>query len=704
LGSRSLVRWLAMPAVLGALGAGAARPAMAGAPWWNPSWSTRRELQVSPGRSNVPGKDVAAVSFFHSGRARKDLRDIRVVSDKGATRHKVIQGGPGDFARIAFEIVPGAGTYWVYYGNEGARAADTSWKLQRGLLLETRRYRGGNPGSLRGMKDLVRRSAPKLGADFVGQVFHGFNLFGPSESYVSVYRGIINAPESGEYTWVTSSDDASFMFVGGRLVVQWPGWHGAAGRARHQKKSRLDKGLHDFEYHHVNGSGPAIAAAYWKTPSGNKIVPIPQSAFPSISRARAKSPEIRGQRFVADYAVEGVDETFVAERYLARYRFRNTAKGLLGARVEWDFGDGITATGPHADHVYLVDGDYTVKMKVRHSGGTTEVANRVRGQRLWRRQAERRLGPRREFLALISSYDLEKLAPKSLKALYVIYESTEKKLLLDSVARMAIRRAAEVGDDLYFDSVMLLQNSLRGEGKAEDAVAVLRQAEARLKSKKNLRAKVIREIGDVLFYYIGDLDGALKEYDKVVGRYQGLEDNIVRVTKIKIGDIYRKKGDYDRAAAGYRDAEKLRLYKHSDQMQRIRKGMLAHTVEEYLRRKELDEADKAISLLEWEFPMEKLEGRSSLLRARIALARKNLEEAAKQLDDFVKVAPKSEYAPECLFIAAGVHMKIGRPDIARKYFEHLATEHRDSEYSAPAADKLKELGGAAAPAPKEPGQ
>ncbi|MCW8133918.1 MAG: tetratricopeptide repeat protein [Planctomycetota bacterium] len=247
-----------------------------------------------------------------------------------------------------------------------------------------------------------------------------------------------------------------------------------------------------------------------------------------------------------------------------------------------------------------------------------------------------------------------------------------------------------MAEDYYYDQAMLLQSLLRDHKKDPDeALKVLDAAEERVKNNKNLRAKTLRERGDVYYFYKHDLDRALLEYDKVVGRYFGLEDNIVRVTKLRIGDIQRERGNYEKAAANYTDADRLRLTTYTLEQAPVRQGVIIHAAEDFLRRGLADEARKWVEIWEWEFPLERLRGQSTVMRARIALLDKNPEEARKQLEALAKVNPESQYAGEALFMLAELAGQAKDAEKARALLQEIVEKHPDSEFAPKAEEKLK---------------
>jgi tetratricopeptide (TPR) repeat protein len=323
-------------------------------------------------------------------------------------------------------------------------------------------------------------------------------------------------------------------------------------------------------------------------------------------------------------------------------------------------------------------------------GKTASVANRVRIERPWRHITKRGWESAARYASVVRGYDLSKIETASLEPLALLYKSVGAKYAEEQVLREVIGRGGDVDREVYFEAVLFVTHRLRGDDqKRAEVLSILDAAEKILMGKANLRARIIRERGDVYLYYEHDLERALGEYDKVVGRFaERLEDHIVRITKIRIGDIHRKKGDCERAEAAYRDAERFRLHGIRGNPA-VRRGILLHEAETELARGNYEEATKALDILEWEFPLEKLKGQTSVLRATVEIKRGNTAEALVQLDDLLRVAPRSNSAAEALYLAAGVERLLGRTAEAVRRYERLAKEYPDSPR---AADAVKIVG------------
>jgi tetratricopeptide (TPR) repeat protein len=675
--------------------------------WWNTAWKHRLWFEfpapASPAagraRGGAPGgeRGVGVVEFLDGGRTAPDGADLRVV---GMTRTPLAfrvlgRRDSDDRARVAFELAPGATHYALYFGNPRAKK-EKPLELTKGLLLETFEYRGGDPNNLAGMRDILKRAdGSPWGADFVPNVFHGHNPFGPSDRFVSRYTGRIMCPENGTYTFATSSDNASFLLVDGKLVVQWPGWHGAVRDARHNAKVGLRRGAHDFEYLHVNREDTSIAVAAWQPPSGRRIVRIPPKAFGEVARGKFVRAEVLGGRAMPHFEGGVAGECWFNRRYVYRAAFRDaTGDAPPNRKTWWDFGDGLAATGRAVEHVYVRPGVYEVTMTTTVLGRPYKVTNRVRVERLWRMQTKDVAEPPDRHARIVREYDFSKLDGKALETAGYLFKAAGDDEAKERLLREIVTRPGEVSQKIYFEAVVFLVKKWRASAAARpEALKLLDRAEAVLAKNVRLRARVHSERGDVLLFYEKDLDAALGEYDKVVGRFAGrLEDHVVRITKIRIGDIHRKKGDFEKARASYADAARFRLHGVRGDP-RVRRGLLIQVAEQELARRRPDAAAEALDILAWEFPLEKLRGPASVLRARSELARKNPAEALVQLDDLLRVAPDSNSAAEALFMAARIERKLGRTADAVRRYEQIVKNHKDSPRAADAKELLESVRG-----------
>ncbi len=252
---------------------------------------------------------IIVVEFLAHAEIRPDGRNVLVAArNRETVPYRVLQVGPGDFCRVAFQTVAGQSVYEVFYGGEPPRDELPPWTCHDGLLLETRQFRRCDLRSL----DSVRQAfeaAPPIGADYVEGVFHAANPCSlKREPFLSRYSGYLHLNEPGTYGFYTASRDCSFLLIDGKLIASAPGRHGPRRRAlpgsRHDV--RLAAGEHKFEYYHAASGPEAMMAADWEiNPSEKPRRPtkIPAEAFncaPGRTSARRQGKpqgRRRGARF-----------------------------------------------------------------------------------------------------------------------------------------------------------------------------------------------------------------------------------------------------------------------------------------------------------------------------------------------------------------------------------------------------------------------
>lgn len=84
--------------------------------------------------------------------------------------------------------------------------------------------------------------------------------------------GKMAIPEDGVYRFGTRSDDGSFVYIDGRLVVDNGGVHGAQMR---EGAIKLTRGFHDLEIRYFQQSGASEMSFFWVPPGGTQqLVPL----------------------------------------------------------------------------------------------------------------------------------------------------------------------------------------------------------------------------------------------------------------------------------------------------------------------------------------------------------------------------------------------------------------------------------------------
>ncbi|HEX4141972.1 MAG TPA: PKD domain-containing protein [Pirellulales bacterium] len=387
-------------ALLVLLAVAVARPATAADPAWHAAgWTQRAVVSVTQPEGQ---HDVAAVNVLHAGRAAAEGKDYRIFDSAGQpVPYEVTFHHPARDSWISFRTPPGQKEFAIYYGKSDApidpqRAmpeplgkgpphagpAAGGWIPRSGLLLTTMRRdrQADNPKSVPQMLALVAGSPGLEGAAYRTAIADSFNPFGDSDYSISVYRGWIEIPAAGNYGFCTASNEASFSFLDGKDLVHWPGRH-TEQRGKHGEYNasrELSAGPHYVEYLQEEVLLYQLAFLGYRPPGSAGFEGIPEAMFPLPRTVEVTRYEQADGKRGVTLRPELVDNVWPKDQsagQFTRYRFSaaagTAATDWQGWTLDWDFGDGITASGPSVEHVFLRNGDYPVKLTA--SSGDTRV-------------------------------------------------------------------------------------------------------------------------------------------------------------------------------------------------------------------------------------------------------------------------------------------------------------------------------------------
>jgi len=95
-----------------------------------------------------------------------------------------------------------------------------------------------------------------------------------ADNFALVYQTCYKVPASGTYTFYTSSDEGSKLFIDNQLVVANDGVHGVTQKSG---QINLTAGIHNIEIQYFEIEGGQQLAAMWVGPGGGSPVVIPAS-------------------------------------------------------------------------------------------------------------------------------------------------------------------------------------------------------------------------------------------------------------------------------------------------------------------------------------------------------------------------------------------------------------------------------------------
>lgn len=686
---------------------------------------------------------IIVVEFYHHGAITGDGRNVIVATGNELPPMKVLQLGPGDFCRLAFQTVSTRAPYEILYG--GAAFPDErrpAWTAEDGLLLETREYRECNLNSLESVRKAFE-AAKVIGADYVTGVQHAGNPFTLSPTpYFSKYSGFLNIPRTGTYGFFTSSQDCSFLLIDGKVVAEAPGRHPPTRWATPDTRRdvRLESGRHRFEYYHASTTEAGVAVAAWevdpKAPKPAAPTAIPPEVFRAsgIVRPQVGPPSAPDQRFLPDFSFRIVSDVPLPDNDipLIAVEFAEAGPSALAGspRIVWDFGDGQTAEGGKVGHVFLRPGIYPVKLSLIRAGRPFEITHRI--------QIERpRLKPQDKALTLddvmtvLEGYQPGKLNAPSLLQLVVAYLAKADQYLpppppntifvdeeqaaaakpqdaktlaqqrvkyqqmaLDAVKAAFSGPTGGEGEDAVWLQLAALGESLAREVfvDAATAVAIRQGCLARVRSPA-AKAECLVALADVSVNDMADANTTKTHLDEAERLLGGNAANspVNRVYQRVLGDYFAATGNSESAAAAYRRAEELAGSRRNEIERTAWRGAHSRSTEEFLQNEEWERAIHEIRLWQDEFPADVIEGYLPLLTAKYWAGRKRHDLVTALADRLLVVNPYSPYVEELLLLSARSDVARGQVDRAAATLDSLLKDYPGSPWVGEARQMLEKL-------------
>jgi tetratricopeptide (TPR) repeat protein len=617
------------------------------------------------------------------------------------------------YSILSFRATDTNRTYYVYSGNPGAaRAAEqvafdarlgagppqAPWVPRAGLVLTTlRRPEGANPMTSDEMAKLIAGSPTAYGARFQRRIADGYNPFGPSDMYMSVYRGWIRIPKAGRYEFCTASNEGSFSFLDGKELVHWPGRHTEErGRlGEFHAAIELAAGPHYIEYYHEEVYLQQMAFLGWRPPGAERFVGIPESLFTAPHGGEVlayETPSGAAPRF-EPVLMDSIWPETRSEGQYTRWAFRLAPALAAQANASWDFGDGQTSgDGMNARHVYLNAGHYPVRLTI----GRTIVEWPLDVYELQHLTAQARQGNMGEYLTAARGYDRSRLDADGLRSWAHLLADAQKPEEALKAANEFLSRFGSAPSGVVMEVRRLASDCqlALGVGNADDAVAGFEATLASdlpLADKFKASARLILALGVERNW----ADRATNVFARVEqltrdARIDAETQKAWRGVVIAAGDVELGRGRINAAQDYYRRAEKLREEFVPPQVRAARIGAWPDGVRQYLKKR--DYAGALTSVDRWEdaFPLDKVRGETFFWRGKALLLSGQAAEAERPLSRAVELGLGAPFETEARWLRAGALDKLGRTEEARKELRRLLSTGLRDTYTDQAA---KAVGG-----------
>jgi tetratricopeptide (TPR) repeat protein len=694
-------------------------PSVAADAWHLAGWQARAVIEITQPLPDA-GLDTAAIRVLCQGRAKPDGSDYRVLDAAGKpVPFQLTFHDAGRYTLLAFRAdhPQPHQRFYVYFDNAAAsRAAEqvvdnpapgsgppkSAWVPHAGLVLQTlQRPEGDNPHTVEDMAKLITASPSKHGGRYQRRIADGYNPFGSSDYYISIYRGWMNIPQAGRYEFCTASNEASFSFLDGKPLVHWPGRH-TAERGMHGEKNAavdLTAGLHYVEYYHEEVTLEQMAFLGWRPPGAAAFDGIPESVYTAPHPAEVvryetpKGPLLHFEPVITD-------SVWPAERHEGQYtrcRFRvGTAPAPpAGTTYRWDFGDGQTASGPEAEHVYLALGRYPVTLTAQGPDGTATARWPLEVFEIEQVTEEFREGRPKEYARLAAPYDRGKLDAASLKELaYLLAESDDPAAAIEAGKEFVQRFGAAQPQQLPRVRRLIADCTLRlGKDNVDEAVANYEASitkDTPPAEKLDVLARLIRLLG--IERNLPDKAGAvLTEVEETARGAKPDEDTRAAYRRAVVagGDVLLWQGKVDGATQLYRRAEALRDFIPA-QVKAARVGSYPNALRDLLAGGNYGAALDLLDRWEETFPTDKPQGQTFFWRGKVCALRGQPREAARYLARAVGLAPGASFEPEARWLLAESLEQLGRGTDARKELARLVALGGTDDFTKKARAKLQE--------------
>lgn len=683
--------------------------------WLDPSWNHRLHVKA-PGK----GSGYYHVRVLTGPRARPDGRDFRMADPAGRPipLRVVHSTDTGEhllmFPRSEEAEKDQGNIYMLYFGNLRASRYQT-FTPKAGLTLRTRPLpEGADVSSWENARRALEKSETVYGMAFHGRVFDGYNPFGPQRDYISIYNGIFRCPEPGTYRFAVMSEDASFLFIDGEKVAEWTGRGHNINRGRHGQHGGevdLSAGPHRLRYVAFAFGRPRRCGVAWSKPGEEKkkIRGSDAEAYPyrimgggvfgHVPAAQVLRCENRTKRVCADFTARPAQylESGDARMVAVRFRSHSYVRGSTVESFRWDFGDGQTSTQPNPAHVYLAPGTYEVALTVKAAYGVSDTFKTgVKVEPVWN-DLDFRRPKKQRFWQWTSDYEVENAPTAHLLAFQDFLRDVEQRKKLAEVCIELDKRRKELTPVQTHEVAMDLgKHYLRAGGDWQMAEKYFRLAhqsapEDDLQRRFNARF----QLADVYFYYADQPEKAQRAYRSLRHEFPATDPVQRRVALIRLGDIERNQGNLKEAHELYRQAQNDPEYGPQQPLS-ILEGRYVHDVRAFLNE---GKAQRALDELQdwlWKCPTQRLEGLPFILRLKANLQLENYQEVTKQADIYLGFAKDPDYIPQAHLLAGEAYLELGFNEKARKHWQTVVEEWKESPAAQHAANnlrRLKQMGG-----------
>ncbi len=237
------------------------------------------------------------------------------------------------------------------------------------------------------------------------------------------------------------------------------------------------------------------------------------------------------------------------------------------------------------------------------------------------------------------------------------------------------------------DGKLEAANALRHQGRAADALAAYREILGELgdgtipKWETGVRLRALRYAADVSYLDLGDYQGAIGYYRRIVSLHPGTED--AWKARAAIGDIYAQRLNDRQAAIAQYAAVAQGESKDAARFQLL-------VARQYLELRNFEQARTEARILRERFPDRPEADDAQLLTAQAWALEDRPDEALGAFLAAAERRPRPEIAALALEGAAQIHARAGRFDKAIELYAQAMPGHPNPEALRTSMDMVRE--------------
>lgn len=656
------------------------------APPWLDGYQVRWPVRVIGEPIQQPTQTVL-VNIPNGGWLKADGSDIAVQSGSGKLLPvAVLSHDPLGDTILQFKRNGNDAWYWIYGVNPKAPPlskidAKTDPTFKEGLTLELRDWAGDELSTWVKVRAGLEKSSNVIGNAIVTEVMQNCNPARPDvpNQFAASYRGYFNIKKDGVYTFLVNGEDATFLFIDGFKVFERTGTNRPLGTVKVKElekiagKVDLKAGVHAFEVHQAIGTSPqsrGACALAWTTPESPKFALMPQTVIAHPLYARVAAAE-RADGSPAGMFSQGIDDTLESaglKLFLVKFEADGDFKDP--AKLQWDFGNGMTGAGRSLNHIYFKENDYVVSLSA--NAGLPPFKRRVR---IWPEPGDASPLSLETAVNTLASMDWKKLETPRIREIFTfltICEQPNRSPLLDQVAQHLLLQK-EVDLETRTQYLTARMDALTQQGKAAEALKLAEQAAPDFAKTPVLQVRLQLSAALIHQYHYKDAAAASKLYKAILDQHKRVEHANLRLAAIRWGDLFAEAGDLVRASETYREAATLGGEKFAGTAltEATTRGALMRIAEQKLKAGEIQAVRQLLERIELDYPGRRLDGVYCFLRAETDRHAGRYEDALRHYEMIFKLPQWAGYRDRASFGMADSYWRMGELEKSLKWYVNL---------------------------------